>query len=141
MLQPTEIVMINSSILLRGALLADAIASGALALLLTIAAAPLASLLALPDALLHETGLLLIPYALFVGYLGSRVRLPVTLAWLIVAGNVVYALASFALLLGNWLSPNLLGELFIAAQAIAVGVLAELQYIGTRRSASALAVA
>jgi hypothetical protein len=84
---------------------------------------------------------LLIPYALFVGYLGSRVRLPVTLAWLIIAGNAVYALASFALLLGNWLTPNLLGELFIAAQAIAVGVLAELQFIGTRRSASAIAVA
>ena len=133
--------MINSSIFLRGALLADAIASGALGLMLAIAAAPLAPLLALPEPFLREAGVLLIPYALFVGYLGSRVRLPITLAWLIVAGNAVYALASFALLVGNWLSPNLLGELFIAAQAIAVGVLAELQYIGTRRSASAIAVA
>lgn len=133
--------MVNSSTLLRGALLADAIASGAMGLLLAIAAVPLAGLLALPDALLRETGLLLIPYALFVGYLGSRLRLPVTLAWLIVAGNAVYTLASFALLLGNWLSPNLPGELFIAAQAIVVGVLAELQYVGARKSAPAIAVA
>ena len=133
--------MINSSTLLRGALLADAVASGAMGLLLALAATPLAALLALPDAFLRETGLLLIPYALFVGYLGSRVRLPVALAWLIVAGNTMYALASFALLVGHWLSPNLLGELFVAAQAIVVGVLAELQYIGTRRSAPAIAVA
>lgn len=133
--------MINSSTFLRGALVADAIASGAMGLLLAIAATPLASLLALPDAFLREAGLLLIPYALFVGYLGSRARLPVKLAWLIVAGNAVYVVASFALLFGHWLTPNLLGELFIAAQAIVVGVLAELQYIGTRRSVSVLAVA
>ena len=133
--------MINSSIFLRGALLADAIASGVMGLLLAIAATPLESLLALPDAFLREAGVLLIPYALFVGYLGSRARLPVGLAWLIVARNTVYALASFALLLGHWLSPNLLGELFIAAQAVVVGVLAELQYIGMRRSASGVAIA
>lgn len=133
--------MINSSSFLRGALLADAIASGAMGLLLAIAAAPLANLLALPDAFLREAGLLLIPYALFVGYLGSRARLPIRLAWAIVVGNAAYVLASFALLVSPWLSPNLLGELFIAAQAIAVGVLAELQYIGTRRSASAIALA
>ena len=133
--------MINSSSFLRGALLADAIASGAIGLLLAIAAAPLANLLALPDAFLREAGLLLIPYALFVGYLGSRTRLPVTLAWVIVVGNAAYVLASFALLVSPWLSPNLYGALFIAVQAIAVGVLAELQYIGTRRSASAIAVA
>jgi hypothetical protein len=136
-----ETIMIKSSTFLRGALVADAIASGAMGLLLALATTPLASLLALPDALLRETALLLIPYALFVGYLGSRARLPVRLAWLIIAGNTVYALASFALLVGNWLSPNLLGELFIASQAIVVGVLAELQYIGTRRSASTIAVA
>jgi len=133
--------MINSSSFLRGALLADAIASGAMGLLLAIAAAPLAKLLALPDAFLREAGLLLIPYALFVGYLGSRTRLPVTLAWVIVVGNATYVLASFALLVSPWLAPNLFGELFIAVQAVAVGVLAELQYIGTRRSASAIAVA
>jgi hypothetical protein len=133
--------MINSSTLLRGALLADAIISGAMALLLAIAAAPLADLLALPEPFLRETGLLLIPYALFAGYLGSRARLPAAMAWLVIAGNAVWTLASFALLLGNWLSPNLLGELFIAAQAIAVGVLAELQYLGTRRSGERIVAA
>jgi hypothetical protein len=36
-------------------------------------------------------------------------------------------------------SPNLLGELVVVAQAIATGVFAELQYIGMRRSAGAVA--
>jgi hypothetical protein len=136
-----EALMINSSTLLRRALVADGIISGTMALLLVIAAAPLATLLALPEGFLRETGLLLIPYALFAGYLGSRARLPAAVAWLVVAGNTVWTLASFALLLGNWFSPNLLGEMFIAAQAIAVGVLAELQYIGTRRSGALIATA
>jgi len=133
--------MINSSSLLRGALIADGITSGAMALLLAIAAAPLATRLMLPEGFLRETGLLLVPYALFAGYLGSRARLPVAVAWLVVAGNTVWTLGSFALLLGNWLSPNAFGEMFIAAQAIAVGVLAELQYIGTRRSGAPVAAA
>ena len=32
------------------------------------------------------------------------------------------------------MSPNLLGQVFIVAQAIATGVFAELQYIGLRKS-------
>jgi hypothetical protein len=136
-----EALMINSSTLLRGAFIADGIVSGMLALLLAIAAAPLATLLALPEGFLRETGLLLIPYALFAGYLGSRARLPAAVAWLVVAGNAAWTLGSFALLLGNWFSPNLLGAMFIATQAIAVGVLAELQYIGTRRSGAPIAAA
>jgi hypothetical protein len=31
-------------------------------------------------------------------------------------------------------TPNLLGEAFVVAQAIVVGALAELQYVGLRRS-------
>ncbi len=36
-------------------------------------------------------------------------------------------------------APNLLGEIAVVAQAIATGVLAELQYVGLRRSMSELA--
>ncbi len=36
--------------------------------------------------------------------------------------------------------PNLLGEIVVVVQAVATGVLAELQYIGLRRSQGALAV-
>jgi hypothetical protein len=35
-------------------------------------------------------------------------------------------------------TPNLLGEAAVAMQAIAVGIFAELQYVGLRRSRDAL---
>ena len=47
--------------------------------------------------------------------------------------------ASVALLFSGAVTPNLLGEAFVAVQAIAVGALAELQYIGLRRSGGAVA--
>jgi hypothetical protein len=36
-------------------------------------------------------------------------------------------------------SPNLLGQVFIVAQAIATGVFAELQFIGLRKSGATVA--
>jgi hypothetical protein len=44
------------------------------------------------------------------------------------------------LLASGWLSPNLLGQIFIVMQAIAVGVFAELQFIGLRKSTETLAI-
>jgi hypothetical protein len=138
---PTSIrrtAMINPSLLLRRALLADAIFSGVSAVLLTLGASALASLLNLPDALLRETGLFLVAYAALVGWLGTRPSILKALVWIVVAGNAAWALASIALLFSGWVAPNLLGEMAVAMQAIAVGVFAELQYVGVRRSGDAL---
>jgi hypothetical protein len=131
--------MIHPSIFLRRALLADAIFSGVSALLLTFGAGYLTTLLNLPDALLRETGLFLIAYAAFVGILGTRAAMPKALVLLVIAGNAAWTLASVALLLSGIVSPNLLGEAAVVMQAIAVGVFAELQFIGLRRSAAAVA--
>jgi hypothetical protein len=38
----------------------------------------------------------------------------------------------------GWVTPNLLGEAAVAMQAIAVGVITELQVVGLRRSGDAL---
>ena len=126
--------MIHPSLFLRRALLADAIFSGASAVLLTLAASALASLLNLPEPLLRETGLFLIGYAALVGWLCTRASMPRPLVWTVIAGNAAWTLASVALLFSGAVTPNLLGELAVAAQAIAVGVFAELQYLGLRRS-------
>jgi hypothetical protein len=131
--------MIHPSLLLRRALLADAIFSGTSAVVLTLGAGALASLLNLPDALLRETGLFLILYAALVGWLGTRQAMPKMLAAIVVAGNAAWTLASIALLFSGLVSPNLLGEIAVAAQAVATGVFAELQYVGLRRSSSAVA--
>jgi hypothetical protein len=95
--------------------------------------------LSLPEALLRETGLFLIAYTALVGWLGTRASVPKALVVLVVVGNAAWTLASIALLFSGAVSPNLLGELVVVAQAIVTGVFAELQYIGMRRSAGAVA--
>ena len=130
--------MIQPSHLLRRAILADAVFSGASALLLTFAAGALAPLLNLPEALLRETGLFLVAYAALVGWLGTRQAMPKALLWTVIAGNAAWTVASIALLFSGAATPNLLGAAAVAMQAIAVGVFAELQYVGLRRSGVAL---
>lgn len=132
--------MIQPSLLLRRAFLLDAIISGMMALLLTLGAAMLAPLLSLPEALLYETGLFLIAYTALVGWLATRQSMPKALVVIVIAGNAAWTVASIGLLFANVVTPNLLGELFVAAQAMVPGALAELQYIGLRRSGAALAV-
>jgi hypothetical protein len=131
--------MIHPSSFLRRALQADALFSGVSAALLTLGAAMLAPLMNLPVALLRETGVFLIAYAALVGWLGMRATMPRALVMVVIAGNAAWTLASIALLFSGAVTPNLLGEAAIAAQAIVVGVLAELQYVGLRRSGAPLA--
>ena len=131
--------MISSSQLLRRALLADCLFSGAGALAMAPGASMLAALLDLPETLLLETGLFLFAYAALVGWLGSRASVPKLLVAIVIAGNAAWPVASIALLFSGSVSPNLLGELFVVAQAIGTGILAELQYVGLRRSGSTFA--
>jgi uncharacterized protein YjeT (DUF2065 family) len=126
--------MIHPSQFLRRAILADAIFSGLSAVLLTFSAGMLAPLTNLPEAFLRETGLFLIAYAALVGWLGTRRSMPKVLVVIVIAGNAAWTLASIALLFSGWVTPNLLGEILVAMQAIAVGAFAELQYIGLRKS-------
>jgi hypothetical protein len=132
--------MIHPSVFLRRAIQADAIFSGISAVLLTFGADELAPLLNLPEALLRESGLFLIAYTALVGWLGTRQAMPKALVAIVIAGNAAWTLASIALLFSDAVMPNLLGEAAVAMQAIVVGVLAELQYIGLRRSGGTLAV-
>ena len=131
--------MIRPSLFLRRTLLADAIFSGVSAVLLTAGAGMLAPLFDLPEALLRETGLFLIAYAAFVGWLGTRPSVPKVLVLIVIAGNAAWTLGSIALLLSGAVTPNLLGEIVVAAQAMATGAFAELQYIGLRKSSGEVA--
>jgi hypothetical protein len=74
-----------------------------------------------------------------VGWLGTRQSMPRALVLVVIAGNAAWTIGSIALLFSGAVNPNLLGEAFVAIQAIAVGVLAELQYIGLRRSGGVVA--
>ena len=130
--------MIHPSPFLRRAILADAIFSGVSAVLLTFGAGELAPWLDLPEALLRETGLFLIAYATLVGWLGTRQSMPKALVVIVIAGNAAWTVASIVLLFSGAVTPNPLGEAFVAIQAVAVGAFAELQYIGLRRSGGAV---
>ncbi len=131
--------MINPSLLLRRAVQFDALFSSVSALLLTFGAGALTPWLNLPEALLRESGLFLIAYAALVGWLGTRPSMPKALVWIVIVGNAAWTVASIALLFSGAVTPNLLGAAFVAMQAIAVGAIAELQYVGLRRSSVALA--
>jgi CHASE2 domain-containing sensor protein len=131
--------MIQPSLFLRRAIQIDAVFSGVSALLLSFGAGVLAPWLNLPEALLRESGLFLIAYTALVGWLGTRQTMPKPLVWIVISGNAAWTVASIALLFSGWVTPNLPGEAFVAMQAIAVGAIAELQYVGLRRSGGALA--
>jgi hypothetical protein len=126
--------MIHPSLLLRRAIQIDAVFSGASAVLLTFGAGILASWLNLPEALLRESGLFLVAYAALVGWLGTRQLMPKPLVWSVIVGNAGWTIASIALLFSGSVSPNLLGEIFVTLQAFAVGAIAELQFVGLRKS-------
>jgi hypothetical protein len=131
--------MIDASTFLRRALLADAIFSGVAALGFTFGAGVFATLFSLPEALLRETELFLIAYTALVGWLASRASVPKSLVLLVVVGNAAWTVGSIALLLSGAVSPNLVGEIMVVAQAIATGVFAELQYLGLRKSGGMVA--
>lgn len=131
--------MMTPSHFLRRALQADTIFSGAGAVMFTLGAGELAPLCHLPEALLRESGLFLIAYTALVGWMSTRQSLPRILVAIVIVGNAAWTLASIALLFSGEVTPNLLGEVMVAAQAIATGTLAELQYIGLRRSGGLVA--
>jgi hypothetical protein len=126
--------MINPSLFLRRAIVGDAIITGAMAVLLVAAAGVLAPLLNLPESFLREVGIFLIVYAALVGFLGSRDLMPKLAVWLVIGANALWAIDSIALLFTSWVQPNMLGQAFVVMQAVTVAVIAELQYIGLKRS-------
>src|SRR5262245_6728203 len=128
--------MSAQSTFLRRALVLDAVASGATALLVIAAAGLIDGLLGLPVALLRGAGLVLVPYVAFVVFVATRARIEPAAVWLIIACNALWAIASFGLLLSGQLAPTGLGIAFVAAQAIVVALLGELQYLGLRRPAA-----
>ena len=131
--------MIQPSLFLRRALLADAVVTGAVAVLQTFGAGLVAPMLSLPHPLVLETGLFLVAYTALVGWLASRQSMPKALVLIVIAGNAAWALGSIALMFSGAVTPNLLGLAFIAVHAISTGVFAELQYIGLRKSTNAVA--
>ena len=100
---------------LRRVLLADAVSSGGMGLLLALLAGPLARWFGLPSAMLLQVGLFLLGFAGFVAVLGLRQASPRLLVWLVIAGNALWALDSVLLLVSGWVAPTALVGGFVVA--------------------------
>ncbi len=120
--------------LLRRALLADSVVTGASGLLLTLAAGPLADVFDVPTLLLRLAGVSLLPYTALVLYIATRGTIPRRGTWAIIGLNLLWAVDSLLLLITGWVDPSALGIAFIIAQALIVAAFAEAQYLGLRRS-------
>lgn len=129
--------MLRDNLFLRRVLLADAAASGGCGLLMLFGATQVSAFTALPTTLLTAAGAICLAFAVFVAVVARRPALSRAAVWFVVGVNVLYVLECVGLLLSGWISPNAFGTAFILMQAVVVGVLAELQIVGLRRSARA----
>lgn len=121
---------------LRRVLLLDAATSGLMAVGLLAGAGTLAPILGLPKSLLVGTAAVLVPFAALVLWIGTREALPRAGAWIVIGLNALWVVDSVLLLFTDWVTPAALGTAFVLAQATAVAVLAELEFMGLRRMAS-----
>jgi len=122
------------STLLKRALQADAVASAASGLLMFAGAGLLDGVTGLPTDLLRYAGLVLLPYAALVGWMGFKASLPRWLVWTVILGNLAWAAESVLLVFSAWVAPTAYGIAFVLAQTFVVALFAELQFFGLRRS-------
>ena len=115
----------------RRILALDAVTCLAMGALLLAASGPLAGLLAIPQALLFEAGVILIPFALFVLWAMRRASESIAPVRAVAWANIGWVAASVALF--AFIAPNALGIAFIGVQAAAVAGLAALQFGGVAR--------
>ena len=127
--------MLSSPNFLRNVLRADALSCIACGVSQVAFPAAMARLLNLPEGLLAYTGEFLLVYAAVVAFVSTRNPLPRPIVWVLVAGNIGWALACVLLLASGLMSPSMLGVAYVVVQALTVAVLAELQYFGLRRAA------
>lgn len=127
--------LLQPSPLLRTTLKLDALAGGAMGLLMALAAQPLGQLLGLPFVLLLVAGIVLLPLALVLYWMSNQVALSRTGVWAVIALNALWVVESIALLVTGYVQPTSLGYAFVIGQALVVLLFAELEFFGLRRSA------
>lgn len=121
---------------LRRVLLLDAVGSTAVGVAQVALTGWLASVLALPPALLTWSGVFVLVYSALVIVLAMQPRLserPLrTLVWVIVVNNLVWAADALILLASGWVHPNALGTAWVLMHAGFTATMAQLQWMGLR---------
>ena len=121
---------VKPSPLLRFALALDAGVSALIAVVQLLLTDWLARQTSLPFALLLESGVFMVGYAVVLVWLARRAELRSGWILLIVLGNLGWALACATVWLSGLLSVSPLGAAYLMMQAIGVVVFAALQYRG-----------
>ncbi|MDF1505619.1 hypothetical protein [Roseisolibacter sp. H3M3-2] len=123
--------------LLRRVLLLDAVSCVGMGAALVAAPALLETWLGLSPVLTRGAGLALFPFAALLVWTARRPTVPRGVAWGLVAGNVLWAVDSFALPATPWLAgATALGVAFVVAQGAVVAAFAALEAVGLRRAAA-----
>lgn len=122
------------STFLRFVIGADAVACGLVGAGFAFDAGLLAEPLGLSTAFMQPVGLFLLVYAAGLVLLALRPTLPRAAVWALVGFNALWAIESLAILALGWVQPTSLGVAFIAVQAVAALIVADLQYIVLRRT-------
>lgn len=128
--------VLSSPQFLRNVLLADAITglgSGVLQLLFT---GTMASMLGLPAGLLTATGVFLLAFAAALAFLATRQPIPRAPVWIVVVGNMGWAVGCVVLLASGVFPVTALGMAYLLVHAVTVFVMAELEWMGLRRAAA-----
>lgn len=111
---------------------ADAVITGVNALAYLVAAGPLADLLGGDAGTYRGIGLFLLAYAVAVG-LYARSSMPARPGWAIIAGNLVWVVASLEVAVTGAFGLETAGRAWVVAQALVVADLALLQARALRR--------
>lgn len=126
--------MNTDSRFLRLALKLDAVASGGLGAGTLVLSSQLDELFGTPAALTVGTGAFLVLFAAGLWVLASRARISPAAVWVVIAGNLGWVAASVAVALSDAFALTGLGLAFVLAQAAAVVVFADLEYLGLRKA-------
>jgi hypothetical protein len=118
---------------LRNVLLLDGLVSGAAGLVMAAGATLLGPFLGLPEQLLFWAGVVLLPWCAALVLFARRPSISRLAMLEIVAINGLWVVASFGIMVTGLVQPNLLGVLFVSAQALTVALFLVLQ-VGALRA-------
>jgi hypothetical protein len=125
--------VLNQPHFLRAILTLDVVTCVATGTLMAVGSARLSSLTLIPANVLWIAGMILFPIAVFIAVVAARLPRSLTGVWLVIGSNAGWVIGSLALLVDGGFSPNAFGAAFIVVQAVAVAILAELEFMGLRQ--------
>lgn len=97
-------------------------------------AGPVAVLTGIPAAVGLPIGLFLLAWGAWIAYVSARPTVSRRATQLVIGVNVAWVLASLAVLFGGLLPLTTFGWWFVLAQAVAVDLIAVVQWLALRRA-------